>query len=190
MPVELDATSKQWLNPILKAYGNPVPNKSAAGGWELGTVSKGGAIQGLSGTLNASQDAYRAIMKQSIVPKVKPPVVVVKPKGATLPTVKGPRVMFGAIQGVDRALDGLTTALVMKELRDVSARQLRERIEEDVDVAAAAAAAAAQASARSATRVKQRTMAKRKFKGRVRIHGYSRRSGVAVKDFKRKSPGK
>jgi hypothetical protein len=188
MQVELDATSKQWLNPILKAYGNPIPNKSAVGGWELGTVSKGGAIQGLSGTLNASQDAYRSIMKQSIVPKVKPPVVVVKPKGATIPIVKGPRVMFGAVHGVDRALDGLTTMIVMNQLRDIRARQLRERVEEDIEVASAAAQAAAQASARAATKVKQRTMTKRKLKGRVRIHGYSRRSGLAVKDFKRKSP--
>ena len=186
---ELETESKRWLRPALTQYGAPLPDKKAVGGWQLAVTTKSGIKQNVIGTLNASDDAYRSIMKASILPKAKPGAIVRPKPGAQVVIRPGPRVMVKS-GGIDSTVDVVTTMLVYKQLDRVRQEQLERRIEEDLDVVAQAAAAAQAAAVRSATRVKQRTMTKRKVAGRIRIHGYSRRSGLTVKDFKRKSPRK
>lgn len=176
------AKEAEHLKPLLQSYGATVRSSSEAGGWNLAVVKKGRAASTFQATFNSSADAYRSLMAKPLTKQ-----------GQSLRTKvvlpKGPRVMFGATTGgIDSAVDALTTMIVMKELRDVAQRQRRDRIEEDVEVASAAAQAAQQAGARMGTRVRQRTLTKRKFAGRVRIHGYSRRHGQSTRDFKRKSP--
>lgn len=183
---ELDTVSAQWLRPALTQYGAPLPDKKSVGGWQLSVTTKGGIKQNLMGTLNASDDAYRSIMKSSIVPRAKPGAVVL-PKPTPAPK-RVPKIMRNA--GIDTAVDAVTTMLIYKQLEKVGREQLEQKYEEDVDVMVQAAAAAQAAAARSATRVRQRTMTKRKVAGRIMIHGYSRRSGSTVKDFRRKSPRK
>jgi len=184
---KLDTESERWLRPALTQYGAPLPDKKAVGGWQLAVTTKSGVKQNLIGTLNASDDAYKAIMKASIVPKAKPGAIVRPKPGAQVVIRPGPRVMLRS-GGIDSAVDVVTTMLVYKQLERV-AREMRERqIEEDLDVVAQAAAAAQAAAVRSATRVKQRTMRKKAQAGRIMIHGYSRRSGSTVKDFQRKTP--
>lgn len=185
--VELDRDSKRWLEPMLKQYGAPIPDKQSVGGWQLSVTTKKGVSQNLIGTLNSSDAAYKAIMKASILPKAKPGAVVRPKPGAMVVVRPGPRVMLRS-GGVDAVVDVATTMMVMRQLDTLRRQQMEERIEEDADVAAQAAAAAQAASVRSATRVKQRTMTKRKVAGRIRVHGYSRRSGSTVRDFRRNSP--
>lgn len=164
------------LKPVLRIYGNAVPKVGAVGGIEVQVMRRGD----LAATLNSSQAAYSALMKQSILPV---PKNLPQPVKRTVMLPKGPSVMIGAARGVDAAIDKWTTQMVMRELKDRT-----EAEEEDLEMASAIAASAAMTSARVSTRVRQRTMTKKKVRGRVRIHGYSRRNGKIRKDFKRKSP--
>jgi len=183
---ELDTVSAQWLRPALTKYGAPLPDKKAIGGWQLSVTTKGGIKQNLMGTLNASDDAYRSIMKASIVPKARPGAVVLpKPTPAPRP-VMAPKIMRTAI--ADPTVILWSASMVSRYLSQIQREEVEKRHEEDTDVMVQAAAAAQAAAARSATRVRQRKLTKRKVAGRVKIHGYSRRSGLTVKDFKRKSP--
>lgn len=161
---KLDEQSKKWLEPILKSYGATAPLPSSTGGWTLSVVSKGGK-QTLVGHLNATTSAYRAVTKQ----KLKPNAVV--------PKVSGPRVFPRRGAGVDAAIDGVTTVLVLKELNELRKRQLEQRIDEDLEVAALALQVAQSVGARAATRVRQKTMRRKKAAGRRLIVGYSRRRG-------------
>lgn len=163
------------LKPVVQKYGKPVQKVGAPGGWELHVTSGG-----MKGALNSSSQAYAAIMKSSIVPKPKN-LAVPSPVKKTVVIPKAPRVMFGV------GNFEVASAMVAPMAAAANADQ-REAIEDDIDAAESIRAAAFQAAVRAATRVKQRTLTKKKRRGRTMIHGYSRRSGVTVKDFKRKSP--
>lgn len=166
------------LKPVVVKYGKPTAKVGAPGGWELHVTARGT----VKGTLNSSAAAYDAVMRSSILPKPKN-LNVPKPIPKTVAIPVGPRVLIGAAVGVDQAIDKLTTQMVFSELRDK-----REAEEEDLEAAAQIASSAQQAAARAATRIRQKTMTKRKNASRIVIHGYSRRHGTTVKEFKRKSP--
>jgi len=182
MSIELIGKDAEHLKPLLKKYGKPLANPNAVGGWELSVTAKGGRPQNLMGTLNATQAAYSSIMKASIIPKAKARVVPV-----TAPQVKrAPSVMTAPMQGIEvQAWVGTMVGRYQQQMFD---EQRKRREEEDTDIALSAAAAAQAAAARARTKIKQATMRKLKVAGRIRVHGYSRRYGKTVRDFKRRSP--
>lgn len=179
----LEPLGKEWLEPALRSFGTPSPSSKSFGGWELAVSGPASSSMPMSGTLRATDAAYRSLLGKPILKK-QPKLAPGQVKVSQLPKPSKQKVMLRvpafwrvrtASGAIDQALDSYTSMVLERQLKDAGDEQRKRRHKEDEELVLKASAAAQVAAVRAAVQVKKRTMRKVRSGPRVRIFGMSRK---------------